>query len=138
MYNQFMHKSRLCYLVIDVNNHERAISFWGDALGATTNFDESWEDSVYRRLKIPNQDIQILLQLVPEEKLSKSRLHIDIESDDIDAELQRLLAIGATNIETKDELGFRWHVMNDPFGNEFCILNTEFPEAIEQKGIVWK
>ena len=86
-----MHRSRICYVTIDVNDHNKALDFWSSALGATPNYDDSWKDSVYRRLKIPNQDIQILLQLVPEEKLSKSRIHIDIESDDIDAELQRLL-----------------------------------------------
>lgn len=132
-----MHKSRLCYITIDVNNHQKGIDFWSAALGAKRSDNKTWEGSVYRRLQIPHEQIQILLQLVSENKSSKSRVHLDIEADDIDAEAARLEALGASRVDSKDENGFKWHIMTDPFGNEFCILNPEFPKALETNGNNW-
>ena len=133
-----MHRSRLCYITIDVNDFEIALKFWKAALNAEQTDDETWEGSVYRRIKVPHSNMQILLQLVPEEKVSKTRMHIDIETDDIDAEAERLILLGAKKYRTVDELGFRFHIMQDPFGNEFCILQTEFPELLETKSTTWK
>ncbi|WP_170223734.1 VOC family protein [Nonomuraea turkmeniaca] len=63
---------------------------------------------------------RLWFQRVPERKIVKNRLHLDLESDDPDAELARLSALGATVLGTYDE----WVVLADPEGNEFCLFST--------------
>ena len=67
---------------------------------------------------------EILLQRVPEPKVAKNRMHLDFRVDDLDGEVERLLALGATRVtdEPFDEDGYRWHVLTDPEGNEFCVV----------------
>lgn len=133
-----MHKSRLCYITIDINDFDRGVAFWSQALGAEPeSFSNTGNsDQVYRRLKLPDSDIRILLQLVPEAKTAKTRIHLDIETDDTDAEADRLEKLGATKHRLEDERGFRFWVMLDPFGNEFCVLQAEYPELLA-KGNSW-
>lgn len=58
---------------------------------------------------------------VPEDKTVKNRTHLDLAADDPAAEIERLVALGATPIHEKDEWGHRWTTLADPEGNEFCI-----------------
>ncbi len=58
---------------------------------------------------------------VPEPKTTKNRLHVDLVGDDPAAEIDRLVALGATKVADKDEWGHHWSVMNDVEGNEFCV-----------------
>lgn len=134
-----MHKSRICYITIDINSFEIGVSFWSQALGAELEgFSTTGNsDIVYRRLRVPDSDIRILLQLVPEKKTAKTRIHIDIETDDTDAEAERLVKLGAKKQRLMDERGFRFWVMEDPFGNEFCVLQPEYPELLNKKGLSW-
>lgn len=62
-------------------------------------------------------------QRVPEPKVAKNRVHLDIpvEQDQLDAEVQRLQAAGATLAGFDSHPGHRWAVMRDPEGNEFCL-----------------
>lgn len=135
-----MHKSRICYITIDINDFEVGVAFWSQALNAELEgFSTTGNsDIVYRRLKLPNSDIRILLQLVSEKKSAKTRVHIDIEADDTDAEAERLVKLGAKKQRLTDERGFRFWVMEDPFGNEFCVLQPEYPELLEKNGPTWK
>jgi predicted enzyme related to lactoylglutathione lyase len=68
---------------------------------------------------------KFLLQRVGEAKLAKNRMHLDIETVDVDAEVERLEAIGARRVEqdARTEHGSRWVVMADPEGNEFCVCD---------------
>ena len=65
---------------------------------------------------------------VPEGKTVKNRLHIDLAphtSQDRDAEIQRLLDLGATKVDVgQDEQEVTWTVLADPEGNEFCVLSS--------------
>ncbi|OGY56962.1 MAG: hypothetical protein A2Y84_00735 [Candidatus Colwellbacteria bacterium RBG_13_48_8] len=129
-----MHKSRLCYITIDINDFNKAVDFYSktfnaelEAFSTTGN-----SDTVYRRLKLPDSDIRILLQLVPEKKTCKTRIHIDIETDDVEAEVKRLERLGATRHKYTDERGFQFWVMLDPFGNELCVLQPEYPKLLEE------
>ena len=65
---------------------------------------------------------QLLLQRVPEPKSGKNKVHIDLAGQDLDAEVARLVSLGATPGE-RHRLGdiAEWNVMADPDGNEFCI-----------------
>lgn len=58
---------------------------------------------------------------VPEGKTVKNRVHLDLDTDDVAAEVARVVALGATHIHDKDEYGLQWTTLADPEGNEFCI-----------------
>jgi hypothetical protein len=68
----------------------------------------------------------ILFLKVPEAKAVKNRLHIDLRPDDQQAEVERLLALGARRVEVgqSDDPRTTWEVLADPEGNEFCVLKA--------------
>lgn len=64
---------------------------------------------------------------VPEGKTVKNRLHLDLAphtSDDRDAEIERLLGLGATRVDVGQSPDVSWDVFADPEGNEFCVLSS--------------
>ena len=61
---------------------------------------------------------------VPEGKSGKNRLHIDLKPDDRDAEVERILALGATRADVGQGEEVTWVVLADPEGNEFCVLRS--------------
>lgn len=68
--------------------------------------------------------MRVLFQVVPEPKTVKNRIHLDLHVgiDNIDAEVERLVALGATRLSDRfDEGGATWVVIGDPEGNEFCV-----------------
>ena len=116
-----MHRSRLQSVVIDCDDLDTGISFWTGALGVSV---VGRHEDVYRRLESPIPGLRILLQRVPEQKTAKTRVHLDIESDDIEAEVRRLEKLGAKRLEQVED----WWVMEDPCGNEFCVVPATTPE----------
>jgi len=52
-------------------------------------------------------------------------MHLDLEADDVEGEVRRLEALGATRWDHQQERGFDFWVMRDPWGNEFCVLHSE-------------
>jgi catechol 2,3-dioxygenase-like lactoylglutathione lyase family enzyme len=114
-----MHRSRLQSVVIDCDDLAQAEQFWTQALGVGVQ----GKDEEYVLLEPVNRELRILLQRVPEPKTVKSRVHLDIESDDIEAEARRLERLGAQRV------GFvrDWWVMLDPCGNEFCVVPARSP-----------
>lgn len=127
------HKSRVAYLVIDCADLERAAQFWSAAVGGPIDVDQSFGDGIYRIVKLPDSDIRLLMQLVPEDKATKSRVHIDIESSDVEAEVARLVELGARRQMLVDERDVRFWVLQDPFGNEFCVVGTNFSALLERR-----
>ena len=63
----------------------------------------------------------IFIIKVPEGKTAKNRCHIDFDTDDRVAEVERLVSAGATKVADHTLHGFTWTVMQDPEGNEFCV-----------------
>lgn len=124
------HRSRLCHFVIDCDDLDQAVRFWSAALDATEEPLAESSRSVYRRLRLPDAEIRILLQLTYDKKMSKERMHLDLESDDVEAEVRRLEALGATRYDHQKERGYDFWVLRDPWGNEFCILQPEFPDLL--------
>ena len=61
---------------------------------------------------------------VPEPKTAKNRMHLDVMAPDPDAEVARLVELGATRVAAIDEYGYTWTVMADPEGNEFCVARA--------------
>jgi predicted enzyme related to lactoylglutathione lyase len=128
-----MHRSRLCHFVIDVPDLDQGVAFWAAALGATEEIASEQSRHIYRRLRLPDSQIRILLQRTGDEKTGKERMHLDLESDDVEAEVARLETLGATRWDHQAERGFEFWVMRDPWGNEFCVLQPEFPELLARQ-----
>ena len=61
---------------------------------------------------------------VPEGKAAKNRMHVDMAAADQEAEVARLVELGATRVADMNEWGYEWTVMQDPEGNEFCVAKT--------------
>jgi predicted enzyme related to lactoylglutathione lyase len=127
------HRSRLCHFVIDVDDLDGGVAFWSAALDAQE--EELGDNSrrVYRRLRLPHSDLRVLLQLTQDSKTTKERMHLDIETDDIDAEVGRLEHLGATRWNHQQERGYDFWVLRDPWGNEFCVLEVNFPDLLERR-----
>jgi hypothetical protein len=109
------HFSRLFKVVIDVpaSDHEREVSFWGAALGQPLpQFDRYPE---YNGMALHGQDFWLLTQRLGE---GTARMHLDIHTDDLDAEVGRLEHLGAQRVQRVNT----WQVMRDPAGLLFCVL----------------
>lgn len=128
-----MHRSRLCHFVIDVPDLDQGVTFWSAALRAIEETLPENSNHIYRKLRISDSEVRILLQKTVDEKLSKERMHLDIETDDVDAEVGRLEALGATRWDHQVERGFDFWVLRDPWGNEFCVLQPEFPDTLARQ-----
>ena len=113
-----MHRSRLSTFVIDcrVPDVDAAARFWSAALGREVKPADP-NDPNYRELASSKEEAMVLLQKVEHD----SRIHLDIESDDLEAEVKRLEALGAKRV------GFvkRWWVMEAPTGQRFCVVNPQ-------------
>jgi predicted enzyme related to lactoylglutathione lyase len=127
------HRSRVVQFVIDVDNLDRGVAFWSAALDATEEPLSEQSRHVYRLLRLPDAEIRVLLQRTHDEKVSKERMHLDLETDDVEAEVRRLEALGATRYDHQQERGFDFWVMRDPWGNEFCVLQPNFPELLARR-----
>jgi len=125
-----MHRSRVCHFVIDVSDLDQGVSFWSAALNAINEPLPETSSNIYRHLRLPDSEIRILLQKTGDQKLSKERMHLDLETDDVEAEVKRLETLGAKRWDHQQERGFEFWIMRDPWENEFCVLQTEFPELL--------
>jgi predicted enzyme related to lactoylglutathione lyase len=124
------HRRRVCHFVIDCSDLDAATAFWVAALDATEEQLADPSNQVYRRLQLPDSDVRVLLQLTDDEKASKERMHLDIETDDVEAEVKRLEALGARRWDHQQERGYDFWVLRDPWGNEFCVLQECFSELL--------
>jgi predicted enzyme related to lactoylglutathione lyase len=128
-----MHKSRLAGFIIDCNTPdlEQAAQFWSGALGFELRpIDEESGPDQYREMLTGPDGLHIEVQAVKHE----SRLHLDIESDDIEAEVARLEALGAKRLQEFP----RWWVMEAPTGQRFCVVRPQKQAAFDAKANVWK
>jgi len=114
-----MHRSRINGILIDceVEDIEAAAQFWAEALGRPIDADHPGTRGPYVMLETPPGEISVQIQRVDHE----SRVHIDIETDDIPAEVARLEKLGA-KVDTRME---RWVVMQAPSGQRFCIVRVQ-------------
>src|SRR4051794_11818734 len=116
-----MHHSRLCAVLIDCKaaDVDAAAGFWAEALGRPVDLDHPGTRGNYRMLETPPDEPIVQLQRVEHE----SRVHIDIETNDIPAEVARLEGLGAAVVSRLD----RWVVMAAPTGQRFCIVRVQRP-----------
>jgi hypothetical protein len=72
----------------------------------------------------------LLFVPVADPKVTKNRLHLDFRPDDRDAEVDRLVALGATRVDVGQGDDPPWTVLADPEGNEFCVLGSRTPDQM--------
>jgi predicted enzyme related to lactoylglutathione lyase len=115
-----MHHSRLSTLVIDcqVDDLATATAFWSQALGKPVADPDQDGDGKYAELQTAADEPIILLQKVDH----ASRVHLDIETDDLDTEVARLEQLGALRIAFTRG---RWWVMEAPSGHRFCVVQPQ-------------
>ena len=123
-----MHKSRLGTLIIDceTDDLEREAEFWGAAPGGEVV--NPRPGGRYIDLRGDAGDPHVILQQVDH----PSRVHIDIETDDIEAEVNRLISLGATVVEKME----RWTVMEAPSKHRFCVIGVR-RDGFEKNANAW-
>jgi predicted enzyme related to lactoylglutathione lyase len=116
-----MHYSRLSQIILDcqVDDIDAAAAFWSAALGRPAHGLPDPEDSHYRKLETGDDEPNLLLQRVDH----SSRVHLDLDSDDVEAEVRRLEHLGARRVAQVRT----WWVMEAPTGHRFCVLGPQRP-----------
>lgn len=114
-----MRRDRISAFVLDckVDDLASATQFWSAALGRAVANPDQDGDGRYAELKTGADEPFLLLQKVEHE----SRIHLDIETDDLDAEVARLEALGAKRIAFVK----RWWAMQAPTGHRFCVVRKQ-------------
>lgn len=117
-----MHYSRISAYVLDcrIDDLADAAEFWSKALGRPVVTLDQDGDGQYAELKTDADEPFLLLQRVDHEP----RIHLDVETDDLDAEVTRLETLGAKRIAFVK----RWWVMQAPTGHRFCVVRKQRPE----------
>jgi predicted enzyme related to lactoylglutathione lyase len=124
-----MHRSRLAGFIIDcqTSDLDGAAKFWSAALGMNGG---EHDGAKYVRLDAASRDLAVEVQQVPH----PSRVHLDIESDDIEAEVSRLEHLGARRIEKVQT----WWVMEAPTGQRFCVIRAKTDLAASPSARAWE
>jgi predicted enzyme related to lactoylglutathione lyase len=107
-------------ITFDCDDPRRVAAFWAAAmdLEADPGGNEFFVSAGVGKVEVtPNW----FFIKVPEPKSVKNRVHLDLQADDVAAEVARLVSLGATHVADKAEFGHEWSVMNDVEGNEFCV-----------------
>lgn len=124
-----MHRSRLVAALVDVPDadFDATVRFWSGAVGREP--DPGTQDPDYAELGEPFPGLQLMVQRVG----APARVHLDIETDDVEAEVRRLVGLGAAEVERIKS----WVVMRDPAGLLFCVVRVQSPEAFERHAVTW-
>jgi predicted enzyme related to lactoylglutathione lyase len=126
-----MHKSRLTGFVIDcqTDDLDAAAKFWGAALGKPVAAADP-DSPTYRSLTTREDEPQMIVQKVDH----PSRVHLDIESDDVEAEVARLEKLGAKKVRKVNT----WWVLEAPTGHRFCVVRLQRGPIEDGKGNTWR
>ena len=124
------HRTRLTAVLVDVpgTDLDRTTSFWTAALGKEPKTNDKLPE--YRVYGEVTPGIEFMVQATND---PGARVHFDIETDDVEAEVARLKDLGAT------ELGRRrtWVIMQDPAGTVFCVVRVQVKEMFDQHATTW-
>ena len=108
------HRSRVCAVLfdVDVNSYEASVRFWSEALGRNVDFDPN-----ERYTKLGGELDYLIQNIEP----GREGVHIDIETDDVEAEVARLERVGARRRERVED----WWVMVAPGEHAFCVVPVQ-------------
>jgi predicted enzyme related to lactoylglutathione lyase len=124
-----MHRSRLGGFIIDCKTEdlEGAARFWGEALGLKIRPSNEPGDKNYAVFDTAPNELDIEVQKVDH----PSRVHLDIETDDIEAEVERLEKLGAKRVVKIRS----WWVLEAPTGQRFCVVNVKRSEFAREANL---
>ena len=110
--------SRIHAVTTDCHDAPALARFWAAALGGTANDSGNGYIAVEG---VPGLGASVMFQPVPDERPLKNSMHIDLTTEDLDAELARLRGLGATVVAERSDSLYHWWVLADPEGNLFCL-----------------
>ncbi|MGN6794221.1 MAG: VOC family protein [Streptosporangiaceae bacterium] len=124
------HYSRLCKIVIDVPQevHGQELAFWQEATGQEMIQAAKYPE--YHGTELPGQEVGLLIQRIGG---GQSRMHVDIHTDDMEAEISRLEALGAK----REFKAHEWWIMSDPAGLLFCVIPDKPGSLHDQNAHRW-
>jgi predicted enzyme related to lactoylglutathione lyase len=129
------HRSRLTAVLIDVPgaDHDAETAFWSQALGHQGKRLDNHPEYSFLGQVTPGIEFMVQALQDPAESDARPRIHIDIESDDIDAEVERLKALGAVEVRRVHS----WVIMRDPAGIAFCVVKVQVQDMFDQHATTW-
>ena len=111
-------------ITFDCANALRVAEFWAAAVGRPVDREgEMAASEFFAHIPGDGGDPLMMFIKVPEAKTVKNRVHLDMQAADRDAEVERLVGLGATVLHDKNEYGMQWTTLADPEGNEFCVAS---------------
>ena len=124
------HRSRLTAVLVDVpaGEHQRVTDFWSQARGAEAKRIDNHPEYAFFGEVTPG--IEFMVQSTGD---ASPRVHFDIESDNVDAEVERLKKLGAVEVERIHS----WVVMRDPCGTTFCVVRVQVQEMFDKHATDW-
>ncbi len=109
---------KVANVVINVSDYEKEKAFWSALLGVGV----AREVPGFCWLQPQHRDgVSVALQQVPDPTPGRNRLHLDTAVEDLDSAQARIVELGGSHLEDHEIMEFRWKVMADPEGNEFCV-----------------
>lgn len=123
---------RIQCLSIDTSDPDALAAFWAEALGWWRTHAADDEVVLEPPEGSPQDGVSpdLLFLKVDDDKVVKNRLHLDLRPEDQDAEVARLLGIGARRVDVGQSSDVTWVVLADPQGNEFCVLRAYTAEEL--------
>lgn len=114
---------RIQCVVVDAHDCEMLARFWSSVLGWRVTYETDHEWVIEPPEGSPEADVapDIVFVKVPDDKIVKNRLHFDLRPKDQEAEVRRIVELGATRVDI-GQADVGWVVLADPEGNEFCVL----------------
>ena len=106
-------------ICIDARDATALGQWWSEVLGWPHDVDDDGDVVLHAP---PGAGVNWIFIAVSDEKVVKNRIHLDFRPDDQQAEVDRVLALGARRVDIGQQGDESWVVLADPEGNEFCIL----------------
>ena len=124
-----MHRSRIGIVLIDhAEQHDAALAFWSGVTGVAPRPEG---DEPYTAIG-PIGSLDLAVQRLGEG--TSARIHLDIESDNPSAEIDRLIGLGATVVEREENFA----MLQDPGGLVFCVVPVQTGERFEREATTWE
>ena len=127
------HRSRLAHFVIDVDDLDQGVDVLVRRAGREGGTSQRGQPPGLPPPSGPRLRGAHPAAAHRRPKTHKERMHLDLESDDVEAEVRRLEALGATRYDHQQERGYDFWVLRDPWANEFCVLQINFPDLLAQR-----
>ena len=105
-------------LAFDVADAAAQATFWAQTTGGDVEDGATQDEAVVTGPVFP----RLVFHRVPEAKTAKNRMHMDVMTSDYEAELGRLLSLGASKLNEMSAGSARWTTLADPEGNEFDVI----------------